>query len=197
MICHWHKQLRYACRLLSTRLTWGLRFGSLGRRVTLGRCRIGNQLKAVFIGEHTMITDDWSFASLTTDEEPAPVIRIGAWCRIQHDFQINVRTRVVVGDHCLIGPRVFITDADHVMPSDDSILSDSRAFHCAPVIIEESCWLGVNAVILKGVTIGHHSVIGANSVVTKSVPPRSIVVGSPARVVGQVGQRPADKGLAS
>jgi len=51
------------------------------------------------------------------------------------------------------------------------------------VIIEHDCWLGVNAVVLKGVRIGHHSIIAANAVVTKDVAPFSTVVGVPGRAV--------------
>jgi len=143
-----------------------------------------NSGAAISIGEHTMIHDRWAMVDLSPEQEGASTIEIGAWCRIQHDFQVNAFTQVSIGDHCLIAPRVFITDADHIMPEDDSALSQSRGFRSAPVVIEESCWLGVNAVILKGVTIGHHSIVGANAVVTKDIPPYSIVAGSPAKVVG-------------
>ncbi|MEI6166052.1 MAG: DapH/DapD/GlmU-related protein [bacterium] len=50
-------------------------------------------------------------------------------------------------------------------------------------MIEHDCWLGVNAVILKGVRIGHHSIIGANAVVTKDIPPNSTAGGIPARII--------------
>lgn len=53
-----------------------------------------------------------------------------------------------------------------------------------PVQIGKYCFIGTNAVILKGVTIGHHSIIGAGSVVTKDIPPYSVAIGIPAKVVG-------------
>jgi virginiamycin A acetyltransferase len=52
------------------------------------------------------------------------------------------------------------------------------------VVVEHDCWLGQNAVVLKGVRIGHHSIVGANSVVAEDVPPCSIAGGVPARVIG-------------
>jgi acetyltransferase-like isoleucine patch superfamily enzyme len=58
-------------------------------------------------------------------------------------------------------------------------------------VIEHNCWLGVNAVVLKGVRIGHHSTVGANAVVTRDVPPRSVVAGVPARVIGS--QKPPER----
>jgi len=53
------------------------------------------------------------------------------------------------------------------------------------IIIEDECWIGANAVITAGVTIGKHSVIAAGSVVTKNIPPYSVAVGNPARVIKQ------------
>ena len=53
------------------------------------------------------------------------------------------------------------------------------------MIIEHDCWLGVNSVVLKGVRVGHYSIVGANSVVTRDVAPFSIVAGVPARIIGQ------------
>jgi acetyltransferase-like isoleucine patch superfamily enzyme len=52
--------------------------------------------------------------------------------------------------------------------------------HTAPVIIADNAWIGMNATILKGVTIGENSVVAAGSVVTKSVPPNTVVAGNPA-----------------
>jgi acetyltransferase-like isoleucine patch superfamily enzyme len=53
----------------------------------------------------------------------------------------------------------------------------------APVVIEDHAWLGLGAVILMGVTIGHHSVVATNAVVTTSIPPHCVAAGNPARVI--------------
>jgi acetyltransferase-like isoleucine patch superfamily enzyme len=55
----------------------------------------------------------------------------------------------------------------------------------APIVIEDDCWIAANAVITSGVTIGKHSVVAAGAIVTKSIPPYSVVVGNPARVIKQ------------
>ncbi|RYY14386.1 MAG: acyltransferase, partial [Chitinophagaceae bacterium] len=55
------------------------------------------------------------------------------------------------------------------------------------VVLKKGCWIGANAIILPGVTIGENSVVGAGSIVTKSIPDRVVAVGSPARVVKKIG----------
>ncbi len=55
----------------------------------------------------------------------------------------------------------------------------------APVVIEDDAWIGFNAVVLKGVRIGRGAIVGSATVVTKDVPPYSVVVGNPAREIGQ------------
>jgi len=55
----------------------------------------------------------------------------------------------------------------------------------APIVIEDEVWLGANVVVVAGVTIGKHSVVAAGAVVTKSIPPYSVAVGNPARVIKQ------------
>jgi acetyltransferase-like isoleucine patch superfamily enzyme len=81
---------------------------------------------------------------------------------------------------------VLITDSDHVVEIGGLPVTKYGKLKTAPVRIGDNCWIGQNVVIVKGVTIGDNCVIGANSVVTSSVEAGSIVVGSPARVVGRV-----------
>jgi acetyltransferase-like isoleucine patch superfamily enzyme len=123
---------------------------------------------------------------MPSESGSGPKIRIGSHCTILHDFQCNARISVEVQDYVLMAPRVFISDSDHVVDEAGERTTLSKEFRSAPVMIEHDCWLGVNAVILKGVRIGHHSIVGANSVVTRNVPPCSVVAGVPARVVRQL-----------
>jgi acetyltransferase-like isoleucine patch superfamily enzyme len=58
-----------------------------------------------------------------------------------------------------------------------------KMWKIAPVLVKRGCWIGQNVVIMPGVTVGAFSIIGANSVVTKSIPDRCIAIGAPARVV--------------
>jgi len=165
---------------------WGWRFHSLGRRSVVGKCRLVANPGSISIGHHTTLNGSWALADLDpANADGGPKIRIGSYCSILWDFQCNAAVSVEVRDYVLIAPRVFITDSDHVVDPEGERTTLCRAFRSAPVVIEDNCWLGVNAVILKGVRVGHHAIVGANAVVTKDVEPHSIVAGAPARVIGQ------------
>lgn len=100
---------------------------------------------------------------------------------------------VSIGNHCIFAPHVFISSGTHIyqwrpelpIQLQEALHSQSPEGHLPyqdkPVEIGEDCWIGVNAVIMPGVSIGRGCVIGANAVVTSDVPPYSIVAGIPAR----------------
>ena len=94
---------------------------------------------------------------------------------------------LIIKQHFISGPNLTIITGDHkYIPGRwlDSITSEEKdEDNDKDVIIEEDVWCGANVVILKGVTIGRSSIIAAGSVVTKSVPPYSIVAGVPAKVI--------------
>jgi acetyltransferase-like isoleucine patch superfamily enzyme len=101
--------------------------------------------------------------------------------------------RIDIGSHCLISWNVGIADSDfHPLDPAQRVI-DSHALapflkdrpprpklKTAPVIISNNVWIGMNAIILKGVTIGENSVVAAGSVVTRSVPANTVVAGNPA-----------------
>lgn len=107
---------------------------------------------------------------------------IGARSLVGRDSMISVGGRLEIGEFCLFAPRVYISDADHVY---DNIMVPyaEQGATAGQVILEENCWLGINTSISGNLTIGRGSVIGANSVVTKDIPPFSVAVGSPAKVI--------------
>lgn len=174
--------------LARTRALWGWRFRSLGARSVVGKCRLVRNPSTICIGHHTSLGPDWCLADLDckTVREKSK-IRIGSYCNIMHDFQCNASLSVELQDHVLVAPRVFITDSDHVVDEAGERTTGCTELRSAPVVIENDCWLGVNAVILKGVRIGHHSIVGANAVVTSDVEPCSIVAGIPAKPIGRTG----------
>lgn len=109
-----------------------------------------------------------------------------------NDFvHIAALNEVRIGDNVLIASKVFITDLEHGSyagnendSSPDSIVKE-RPLCSKSVIIKDNVWIGEHVSILPGVTVGENSIIGANSVVTKSIPANSIAVGIPAKVIKQ------------
>lgn len=116
---------------------------------------------------------------------------IGENCKLGDNVHIAVSEGITIGDNCLMASKVFISDNGHgcysgsetdLISSPDSIPND-RPVCSSAVEIGDNVWIGENVCILKGVKIGDGAIIGANSVVTHSVPDRSIVAGTPAKVI--------------
>ena len=104
---------------------------------------------------------------------------VGAYCSLW----AGDTSRIVLGEDALLGPEVYITAANYEIAAGTAIMTQPRKE--ADVVIGRDVWLGARVIVLAGVTIGDGCVVGAGSVVTRSLPPNSIAVGSPARVVGQ------------
>ncbi len=85
---------------------------------------------------------------------------------------------VVIGDDCQIGHAVVFATLNHF---EDTVRR--KATHPAPIVLGRGVWVGSNATLLQGVTVGDHAIIAAGAVVTRDVPPRTIVGGVPARVI--------------
>ena len=103
---------------------------------------------------------------------------VGDHTFINYGSSISAHKLVRIGRHCLLGHYTFILDNNHHDLRDHHVLPPS-----APVIIDDHVWIGSKVIILPGVHIGRHSAIGAGSVVTKNIPPYSLAVGNPARVI--------------
>lgn len=110
-------------------------------------------------------------------------LKIGDGTMIQPYVHIGAAHHITLGRHVMIASNVYITDHDHDLSDPMDPASTNSRLDTAPVCIGDYTWLGEKAMVLKGVTIGERSVIGAGSVVTRDIPPMSIAVGSPARVV--------------
>ncbi|MEW2288409.1 sugar O-acetyltransferase [Streptomyces sp. NPDC047841] len=110
----------------------------------------------------------------------------GSNVHIGDDFFGNVNLTFVddvdirIGDGVMIAPSVTLTTTGH--PVHPARRADFGRFS-EPIVIEDKVWIGSNAVVLPGVRIGYGSVIGAGSVVSRDIPPMSVAVGTPCRVV--------------
>ncbi len=116
-------------------------------------------------------------------QEFDPIIRIGNRVSATGHLTIGATTRVEIGDDALLASHIFISDNQHGRANADVPYKYQPLEKIAASSIGRGCWIGEHVVIMPGVEIGEMSIVGANSVVTESVPPRSIVVGSPARVI--------------
>lgn len=95
----------------------------------------------------------------------------------------KVRGPLVIGRDVMMGPNCVIITSNH-RSSDTSVHMIEQGYEePKQVTISDDCWIGINVVIVPGVTIGEGSIIGAGAVVTKDVPPYSIVGGVPAKVI--------------
>lgn len=113
---------------------------------------------------------------------------IGESCEMGDNVHIVAQEKVTIGDHVLMASKVFISDTSHgdyssTASSSPNTSPNSRPLHTKPVQIGNNVWIGENVCILLGVEIGDGCIIGANSVVNKSVGSNCIIAGSPARVV--------------
>lgn len=120
--------------------------------------------------------------------ENEKVLIFGKNVQINDYVHITAREKVLIEDNVLIASKVFISDLDHGYYSSDTIFDINitpieRKLFSKPVIIHKNVWIGENVSILSGVEIGENSIIGAGSVVTKSIPMNTIAVGNPAKVV--------------
>ncbi|WP_071461735.1 DapH/DapD/GlmU-related protein [Polynucleobacter asymbioticus] len=115
-------------------------------------------------------------------------LNIGKNVKMNHRVHIGVIDRVEIGDDALIGSNVTIIDHTHgiyngKMQSSIHVKPIDRILESSPIIIGDSVWICDNVVITQGVSIGSNSIIGANSVVTKNIPPNVIVAGAPAQII--------------
>ncbi len=142
-------------------------FGSIGKNVAIDtdfRCEYG---KNIHIGNHVIINMNCTFVD---------------------------NNLITIGNKVLIASNVQIYTATHPVDITERLVEEwdetsGEAFfrtYALPVTIEDQVWIGGGVVILPGVTIGQNSVVGAGSVVTRSMPPNSVAVGNPCRVIREI-----------
>lgn len=167
------------------------------------RCQAGKNVKfssraKIFLQDgatsnQVIIDDDvWLYGRIILQSQG--FCKIGKFVKIGNSTTIQCVNRVEIGDYTIIADNVVITDNNNhpISPSyrkewainySDSSLSLWKHSVSKPTIIESNVWVGANSRICKGVRIGEGAIIAASSIVTKDVPPFSIVAGNPARIV--------------
>jgi len=158
-------------RLRYRNISGGLFFCGRGSVLDLAgaaRLSVGRNFVALD-GFHAVLTGD---------------VRIGDNVFFNEGCHLSVVQGVRIGDGCLFGEKVSIHDEDHRFGAEYAdVPLPERGMVAAAVVIGDNVWVGAKASILRGTTIGSGSVIAAHAVVTADVPPRSLAVGAPARIV--------------
>ena len=108
-------------------------------------------------------------------------VTIGRGCFIQQCCTFFGRGGITVGDGVFIGPKCNLITINH-----DENPDNRSATYGRPIVIGDKVWIGINSTILPGVKIGYGSIVGAQSVVTRDVPPMTVVAGNPARIIRKI-----------
>ncbi|MEZ8142932.1 DapH/DapD/GlmU-related protein [Enterovibrio sp. FF113] len=149
---------------------------------------------AITVGEGTVIYSDDNLAFenrpvrltvVQVNDQPPGKITIGKGVVMQGTAIVSYQ-EVEIGDKVLFGPQVTIMDSSGHPVTGRWGNDDAARTRSAKVTIKDNAWLGMGVTILKGVTIGHNAVIGANSVVYQDVPDNCIAMGNPAQIVKQL-----------
>lgn len=162
-------------------------FGSFGARSVIEPPAVILTPARIHIGSDTLIR---SRSSLSVVEEYlgqtfAPTLRIGDRTKIGTDLIVSCTGEVTIGSEVMMSGRVFIGDAYHDYRDPETSILRQPMTEARPVSIGDGAFLGVGAIVLPGVTIGARSYVAAGAVVTRDVPPNTVVGGNPAEVLRQ------------
>ena len=141
----------------------------------------------LIVGDDVLIDGMCNIAFAATLHD-RPTLRIGDRTVIGHSASMVVAREITIGADCLIAGGVWMFDS----PGHPSDPQDRRAHKrpapedIKPVVIEDNCWIGSDAVIAPGVRVGEGSIVAAKSVVINDVPPFTVVMGNPARRILQL-----------
>ena len=136
--------------------------------------------RCITLGDGAML--DSGIVLLATNDDAR--IAIGARAYLNRRTIIDASECVEIGEEAMIGPGCYITDHDHAFNSAEA--PGALPLISEPTRIGARCWIGAHVVVLKGVTIGESTVVGAGSVVTRSLPPHVVAVGNPARILKEI-----------
>lgn len=106
---------------------------------------------------------------------PNAALFIGKRVFFNNYCSINCLDKIEIGDDTIFGEGVRLYDHNHLIEKGETLFVEKEKYTKSPIKIGRNCWIGSNVVILKGVTIGDNSIIGAGCVIHKSVPPNTIM----------------------
>jgi acetyltransferase-like isoleucine patch superfamily enzyme len=109
------------------------------------------------------------------------ILTIGDYVFIGKGTEFDVMEKLTIGDHTVIAPNCFMTD--HTHGTSPELRIDQQPCVAGPVTIGKDVWIGVGVTVLPGITIGDGAIIGAQTVVTKNIPPMAVAAGVPAKIL--------------
>lgn len=135
-------------------------------------------------GDDVFIGKDSVLAIVYERPQAGPMISIGDGVWMNKRCYLSAANEIVVGNHAIFAPNVYLADSAYEYREVGvPIMKQGLASVGNRIVVGEHAWLGINAAVYGNVTIGKGSVIGANSVVTKSIPDYCVAAGQPAKVV--------------
>lgn len=156
-----------------------------GKGTRFGKVEYLTGHQHIQIGQNTIFLPHL-FLTAWGEHDDSIKISIGGYCSIGAYCHISTYNKGSIGNHVLIGKWVSIVDNDHGETNKESLMIpplERKLVSKGPIVIGNHVWIGDKVTILSGVTIGNNSVIAANSVKTKDVPPFSVVAGNPGKVI--------------
>lgn len=171
------QMIRYDCNKIGRRIVFQ---GTYPLIINKGYIELGDNV--TFVGRNNLIVG----FNVPGIEEPKLII--GSNVTIGYMNEINVACKVHIGDNVIMATGVKVFDNNSHPVSYEKRMSrlPMDKDDLGPVRLEDGVWIGIDAIILKGVTIGKGSVVAAGAVVTKDVPENVIVAGNPARIIREV-----------
>jgi acetyltransferase-like isoleucine patch superfamily enzyme len=181
---------RIANKLQSRWMLWTYPFASVGSNFCVHySCDLKRSIAPrIEIGNSVLLDRDVWINIPVAPEGNGPVISIDEGCKIGRRCVISARNRIHFERNVVFAPSVLVMDHNHAFEDVNVPIKRQGITPGGTIRIEEGCWIGFGAAIICGkgeLVIGRNSVIGANAVVSRSIPPNSVVTGNPGRVVKQ------------
>jgi len=140
-----------------------------------GRVKIYRKYAKIHVGHRVNMYPDVKISCIGTPEQQAEII-FHDYAQVGNNVEFHTGSRIEIGSYTAISWHSTLLGSDYHSAGDKG-----RA--TADIVVEDYAWVGCHFLILKGVTIGKGAIVGAGSVVTKDVPPHTLVAGNPARII--------------
>lgn len=165
------------------------RFASIGNDVFIHpSCEVASETAMyICIGNNVKIEKD-VWINIEDPHGQQPLLILADGCRLNRRCMISAKNHIYIGRNVIFGASVLLMDHNHAYEDVNVPIIHQGVTPGGSIRIEDGCWIGFGAAIVSNennIVIGRNSVIGANSVVSKSIPPYSVVSGNPGRVVRQ------------